>query len=424
MTSHDEMNLYHKTGSLFSSTNLVLAPYVKVTIGNYTFGVYSSAKRQSNLSGVVSSTLDKYPNYIESLDVTKINGVVNQYTLNIIYPVTENSDPNFFEKVFSSVSSSRKISISYGDAMAPNNYSYKDEEAIITGVTSSVGINNSTISYRVTAVSASTLLLGTNCNFRPVVNRKPSDVIKEYINSTKYNLKEVFTGFKTKDLNQLIDSDDRPVSIDSYNNISVLDYLAVVVSYMSPIGTNPNSVIRSNTYSLVTYEDSSGPYFKVRKLINQAESVNQLCTYEATIGYPSANFISGFSINQSDNWSILYDYNTKSQLDPYLARIDDMGNEVNIYSPMATNGHYQMTEADKTWWTQMTQYPIKASITLRGLLRPAILMQNIKLNVYFYGRKHVSSGVYIITSQKDSISKNGYSTTLELIKIAQDVDTW
>lgn len=71
----------------------------------------------------------------------------------------------------------------------------------------------------------------------------------------------------------------------------------------------------------------------------------------------------------------------------------------------------------------MTQYPIKASITLRGLLRPAILMQNIKLNVYFYGRKHVSSGVYIITSQKDSISKNGYSTTLELIKIAQDVDT-
>ena len=35
----------------------------------------------------------------------------------------------------------------------------------------------------------------------------------------------------------------------------------------------------------------------------------------------------------------------------------------------------------------------------------------------------ISSGVYIITSQKDSISKNGYSTTLDLIKIAQDVDT-
>ena len=418
------MNLYNETGSLFSSTNLVSAPYVKVTIGDYTFGVYNSAKKQTNSSGIVYSTLDKYPSYIDRLEVTKINGVINQYNLSISYPITDNSDPNFFEKVFSSVSSSRKIKISYGDAMAPNNYSYKDEEAIISSITSSIDIKSSKISYSVTAVSSSKLLLGTNCNFRPVRNRKPSDVIKEYINSNKYNLKEVFTGFKTKDINELIDSDDRPVDIDSYNNISVLDYLAVVVSYMSPIGTNPNSVIRSNTYSLVTYEDADGPYFKVRKLVSQAESINQLCTYEATIGYPSANFISGFSINQSDNWSILYDYNTKSQLDPYLARIDDMGNEVNIYSPMATNGHYQMTEADKTWWTQMTQYPIKASITLRGLLRHAILMQNIKLNVYFYGRKHISSGVYIITSQKDSISKNGYSTTLDLIKIAQDVDTW
>ena len=56
-------------------------------------------------------------------------------------------------------------------------------------------------------------------------------------------------------------TDDRPVDIDSYNNISVLDYLAVVVSYMSPYGTSSDSVIRPNTYSLVTYEDKDGPYF-------------------------------------------------------------------------------------------------------------------------------------------------------------------
>ena len=422
--SNENLNLYNETGSLFSSTNLVSAPYVKVTIGDYTFGVYNAAKKQTNSSGVRYSTLDKYPNYIDRLEVTKINGVINQYNLSISYPITDNSDPNFFEKIFSSVSSSRKIKISYGDAMAPNNYSYKDEEAIISNITSNIDIKNSKISYSVTAVSSSKLLLGTNCTFRPVKNRKPSDVIKEYIKDTRYNLKEVFTGFKTKDINELIDSDDRPIDIDAYNNISVLDYLAVVVSYMSPHGTSSDSVIRSNTYSLVTYEDKDGPYFKVKKLVKQADSVNQLCTYEATIGYPSANLISSFSINQSDNWSILYDYNTKTQFDPYLARIDDMGNETNIYSPMATNGHYQMTEADKTWWTQMTQYPIKASITLRGLLRPAILMQNIKLNVYFYGRKHISSGVYIISSQKDIISTQGFSTTLELIKIAQDTGTW
>ena len=289
------MNLYNETGSLFSSTNLVSAPYVKVTIGDYTFGVYNAAKKQTNSSGVRYSTLDKYPNYIDRLEVTKINGVINQYNLSISYPITDNSDPNFFEKVFSSVSSSRKIKISYGDAMAPNNYSYKDEEAIISNITSNIDIKSSKISYSVTAVSSSKLLLGTNCTFRPVKNRKPSDVIKEYIKDTRYNLKEVFTGFKTKDINELIDSDDRPIDIDAYNNISVLDYLAVVVSYMSPYGTSSDSVIRSNTYSLVTYEDKDGPYFKVKKLVKQADSVNQLCTYEATIGYPSANLISSFS---------------------------------------------------------------------------------------------------------------------------------
>ena len=79
------MNLYNETGSLFSSTNLVSAPYVKVTIGDYTFGVYNSAKKQTNSSGIVYSTLDKYPNYIDRLEVTKINGVINQYNLSIAY---------------------------------------------------------------------------------------------------------------------------------------------------------------------------------------------------------------------------------------------------------------------------------------------------------------------------------------------------
>lgn len=415
-------NLYNETGSLFSSTNLVSAPYVSVTIGEYMFGIYGAGKRKPNAQGVLGEAVDKYPNYIDSLEVTKVNGVVNKYRLTINYPITENSDPNFFEKVFSSVSKSREIKFTYGDAMAPNEYAYKDEKAMITTITSSVDIRSSNINYVVSAVSSVNLLLGTNCTFPAVKGKKPSDIIKRYIKSSEYGLKEVFTGFKTKDIDLLIDSDDQEVDIDSYNNISVLDYLAVVVSYMRPRGSSKDTTIRSNTYSLVTYEDTDGPYFKVKKLINQTESISQLCTYEATIGYPSANLISSFSINQSDNWSILYDYNS-ANFDPYLARIDDMGNEYNIYSPMASNSNYQMTEPEKTWWTQMTQYPIKATITLRGLLRPAILMQNLKLDVYFYGRKHVSSGVYLISSQKDKISKEGYSTTLELIKIAQDTST-
>jgi hypothetical protein len=75
----------------------------------------------------------KFPNYIKSLRISTINGIVNTYTLSIEYTVRETDDPNFFEKVFSSVSQTRKIKFSYGDLAYPY-VTYKDEEAIITDV--------------------------------------------------------------------------------------------------------------------------------------------------------------------------------------------------------------------------------------------------------------------------------------------------
>jgi hypothetical protein len=68
----------------------------------------------------------------------------------------------------------------------------------------------------------------------------------------------------------------------------------------------------------------------------------------------------------------------------------------------------------------MTKYPIKASITINGLLRPAMLMSYVRLNVIFPGgNRHVSSGLYLVTEQKDRIDGNvGYKTTLQLTKIS------
>ena len=51
----------------------------------------------------------------------------------------------------------------------------------------------------------------------------------------------------------------------------------------------------------------------------------------------------------------------------------------------------------------MTQYPITATLTIKGLLKPALLMTYLKINTLFYGRDHISSGLYIITKQTDSV---------------------
>ena len=47
-------------------------------------------------------------------------------------------------------------------------------------------------------------------------------------------------------------------------------------------------------------------------------------------------------------------------------------------------------------------------------------MSYIRVNVYFFGRKHTSSGIYAITKQEDKIDQNGYTTTLSLLRIGAD----
>lgn len=70
----------------------------------------------------------------------------------------------------------------------------------------------------------------------------------------------------------------------------------------------------------------------------------------------------------------------------------------------------------------MTSFPIKTTLKLKGLLKPTILMSYIYLDVRFYGQKHYSSGYYVITKQQDSISAQGFRTTLSLLKVGGDDD--
>jgi hypothetical protein len=83
------------------------------------------------------------------------------------------------------------------------------------------------------------------------------------------------------------------------------------------------------------------------------------------------------------------------------------------------NDQWKTRQEDINWFTKVTKYPISATLKIQGLLRPAQLMQYLRLNVMFPGgNKHISSGLYIITKQVDDISENGYTTTLSLTRIS------
>ena len=414
------------TRSLLSSQARVQAPWVKVQIGDYSVGVFDRKTKlqfdETSFANYESFGLT-YPNYIQSLNIVKINGQVNQYTLNIIYPIRAMDDPNFFEKVFSSVSSSRKIVFSYGDATMPT-YVYKDEEAIITGITQQFNLEGSSISYTVKAVSSAIVGKTGAYNFMYSGKYRPSDLIKQIFLNKTYGLQDIFTGMSLSNYSSLIQGDDKEVTVVPKTNMAPLDYIAYLVGCMVPEGSTTNNV-NNELYILTIHDDTvydkayndtitlGGPYFKVTKTSSSIE--------QADIGYNTANIVRSFTIESNENYSLFYNYNEKLHPEKYVRRLNNKGNWEDVYAPVYTSGNaaFATTTEATNWFTKVTKYPISATLQIQGLLRPAQLMQYLRLNVIFPGgNKHISSGLYIVTKQVDDISANGYYTTLNITRIS------
>ena len=409
---------------LLGTTSRIETPFVQVKIGNHSFGVFNKEQGQGSYA---NSTKYKYPNYVKSLNIVKINGTVNTYTLQMIYQITPGDDPNFLERVFGQQANTRRMIISYGDYSIPS-FTYKEEGCTITNVKSNIDFTNSCITYTITAISDALSLQAGTYNF-PKRNAKPSNVIKEILYNNSYGMLDVFYGMRDKNLvltKELLAGDDKEVSIPAQQGVTILNYLNFLVNCMSPQSFNNSEVIKNAKYILTVHDDMTGdfggPYFKISKITTSSSAINSLDTYEVNIGYPEGDAVMGFSIDDDQTYSILYNYAKDIKQSDYIYRIDDEGDIETVYSPTITNNKnsFKTEETDKTWWTQVTQYPIKATLILKGLLRSAMLMSYIKVNVYFYGQKHISSGTYIITKQVDDISENGFRTTLSLTRIQGD----
>lgn len=411
------------SASLVSTQSRVESPFIIVTVGDYTFGHCAFKENKQKLKSVLKV---QFPNYIQGIDIVKVNGAINTYSIKMIYGITQNDDPNMLERVFSSVQKSRKIVLSYGDWNTPG-YIYKDEEAMINKIQSSIDFKNSQILYTITCTSTSLALKAGSHSFSSRRD-KPSNVLFELLSNERYGLKSVFRGMTHKDkLSSFIATDDKVVNIQAKPSMNVLDYISYLVSCMvSQSDPETNGKKKSNYYWCV-YDDTNnaygGAYFRVMKVSSQTAYSNLINAYEVDIGYPSSNYVTAFSLKNDETWSILYDYADKVEQPNYTYHINDEGFIESTYSPNITKSstYFTTTESSKTWWTQMTQYPISASLTIKGLLRPSILMSYVKVNTYFFGHKHISSGLYIITKQQDKIDSSGYSTTLTLSRIGGEI---
>lgn len=411
--------------ALVSAQNVVEAPFIIVKIGDYTFGQCTSKASKDRF---VKSGIVTFPNFMKSLRIVKVNGTVNTYNLQMDYVITHLDDPNMLDRVFGSVANTRKILLSYGDWNVPS-YIFKEEEAIITKVNSNIDFQSSKITYTIQCTS-SALTLNAGAFSFPARFAKPSDVLKELLADKRFGLTDVFKGMQNMNTpltSTLIASDDKQVSIDAKSGIGILEYVGYLVTCMEST-SDTGGDLKSSTYFWSVYDDVGGiyggSYFKVIKVTPNTSFNLSMDTFEVDIGYPSGNYITSFSLKSDDTWAILYQHSEKVQLPEYKYRIDDAG-QIEMYrSPAITTSKTSLktTNESKNWWSQVTQHPVMATLTIKGLLRPSILMSYVKINAYFYGRKHISSGLYIITKQEDSIDEYGYKTTLSLTRVGADSD--
>lgn len=411
--------------SLLSYPSAVESPFIIVKIGNYTFGSYT---RRGSIESQKANAIVDYPNYLQYLNVVKVDGTVNTYTIGMTYQIQNGADPNLLDRIFSSVGYGI-IKISYGDWQSPT-FIYREEEAIITKLQSSVDFSSSRINYTLSCTSNSLSLAATTCDF-PAKKAKPSDVIKDLLYNRHYGLLDIFYGMKNRTqvtTKNLIPSDDNQVELEPQIGSNPISYLNYLVSCMTPNTSDPSATLKDGIYKLSIVDDAfgnlGGPYFKIQKISTNQSIVASSDTYVIDVGYPSDNQVMDFKITNDNSWALLYDYNQRIDQSNYVYYIDNDGNIVTKYSQNLTTSTQmnKTTELDKNWWSQMTQFPITASIRIKGLIRPAMLMTYIKINAVFFGQRHISSGLYIVTRQEDTISGAGYSTTLSLTRIAGDLD--
>ena len=399
--------------NLFTGNNYVQTPFVGVIIGDYDFGFYKEV-----------NNVKKYPNYIQSLEVQKINGQVNKYTLVLNYMISQFDDPNFFEKVFSSVSQTRAITFYYGD-LAVQNYVYKNESALITSIKKNIDLDGSRITYTIGAVSQCALASSGSYTFKQYNNKKPSVRIREILDNPIYGLKDLFPGMRNKTLvdnNNLIPGDDLPQTIYAKENISILDYLSYLVSLMTP--DVYKTEISTPSFYILTYNDDTsgifgGAYFKISLVDTKKEHPE---AFDVSIGYPGNNYVFGMSIDNDEGYSMYYDYQSSLNKEQYVKRINEKGEYEYVYAPVLSSGNslHQTTSAERNWWSKVTQYPIKAQIKIKGLLRPTVLMSYLNVNIYFHGERYIDSGLFIITKQVDRIDSSGYTTTLDMVRVASN----
>ena len=165
----------------------------------------------------------------------------------------------------------------------------------------------------------------------------------------------------------------------------------------------------------LTYNDSTnGAYFNISEITT---TMSNDAVYEIDVGYPGDNFVTDFQLCDNIYWPLIYEYNGNIPKWDY-----DIGPTGEIIK-RKTNSLYTDNKfntsglINQNWWKSITEFPISAKVTIKGLTIPVMLTTYIRINTMFFGEQDIASGLYVVTDQTDNVSGSGYTTTLTLLRV-------
>lgn len=390
--------------SLPSTISYVEAPYGKITLGGVSIGTYQGGS---------------FPNYINSITTRRTNGTLNEYTINLTHQIAAGDNPNYIDNLISA-NGYNKIGIEFGDAAS--GVKFIDTNPLLINAKSNFDFFNNSINYTLNATSSSVMSIVNKRNYSAVTS-KPSTIINKMLYETG-ELLQYFPGMANSTFvnsNNLIPTNDKEVSIDAIENTTPLNYLNILTSSMV---SETSKAINDSVYYLSTDDNSpnSEAYFKIKQIKTNLSASAFPFLYEVDINYPNEDsLVYNFSIDTNYAWPLAYKY--AGGIPTYNYGIDSKGkitsntSTSNLKSTANTN---MVNTMDSNWWTNVTEFPITATLEVKGVTSQILLLNYIKVNSFYFGNKRNSSGVYIIIGQEDSLSGNGFRTKFDLLRVAGD----
>lgn len=377
----------------------VEAPYFELDISGVKFGGYHNKK---------------IPNYVRSLTVRKINGSINEYSISLIHQIRPGDNPNYIDNILSA-QGFNYISLKYGNANTGQ--IFRDQKALITNVAQTFDFTSCNIVYNISATSIAAETAAQRYNFSEYEG-KLSDRIRWLLYESVTDILDIFPGMASRaevEKLGLIPTNDKSVVIGAQTGVTAINYLLTLVERMENASMSIDDELTKSVYMLTVNDSNRGSSFRITEVTSNVSSIPFM--YEVNVGYPDDNFVMDFSVKDNFAWAVAYEGSKK--IVKYDYEIDSLGNLERQRVP----AYYQEDEdilGFRNLWSSLTRFPINATLTVRGLLQDSLLMQYIKVNCIMYGAKRITSGVYIVTEQEDSIGNGVYSTTLTLMRVAGD----